>query len=97
MDLERLHSILEGDGNNWDKLACGSFLFCVYAGARWSDFTHGERITLDRFSHGRIAYAEMDVTIHKTIQIPEPGCTADWRSWRRLGECLVTMHDHIEH
>lgn len=33
VDLERLHSIHEGDGNNWDKLACGSFLFCVYARA----------------------------------------------------------------
>lgn len=51
----------------WDRLISGAFLFCVYARARWSDFIHGGKVTLDKFSDGRVAYIEMDVTIHKTM------------------------------
>ena len=102
-DLERLHSILESDGNVWDKLACGSFLFCVYSRARCSDFIHGERITLDRFSDGRVAYAEMDVTVHKTmfssarrfrfLNLAAPGIGVAGGDW--IGawlQCMLTLN-----
>ena len=101
-DLERLHSILESDANAWDKLACGSFLFCVYSRARWSDFIHGERVTLDRYSDGRVAYAEMEVTIHKTmfssarrfrfLNLAAPGVGVSGGDW--IGawlQCMLTL------
>lgn len=101
-DLERLHSILESDANTWDKLACGSFLFCVYSRARWSDFIHGERITLDRFTDGRVAYAEMDITVHKTmfssarrfrfLNLAAPGIGVSGGDW--IGawlKCMLTL------
>ena len=40
---------------------------CRAARARWSDFIHGGKITLDHFSDGSIAYVEMDVAVHKTM------------------------------
>ena len=102
-DLERLHSVLESDGHIWDKLACGAFLFCVYSRARWSDFIHGERITLDRFSDGRIAYAEMDVTIHKTmfssarrfrfLNLAAPGVGVHGGDWIEAWvQCMITLN-----
>ena len=102
-DLERLHSVLESDGHIWDKLACGAFLFCVYSRARWSDFIHGEMITLDRFSDGRIAYAEMDVTIHKTmlasarrfrfLNLAAPGVGVHGGDWIEAWiQCMMTLN-----
>ena len=42
-------------------------LFCVYSRARWSDFCHGDAIRLDFADDGSIAYADMEVYIHKTM------------------------------
>ena len=66
-NLEQLHTTLEGKGDIWDRLISGAFIFCVYARARWSDFIHGGQVKLDKFSDGRVACVEMDVTIHKTM------------------------------
>ncbi len=66
-DLVLLHETLETSDDDWDRLMSGACLFCVYARARWSDFIHCGRITLDRFSDGSIAYVEMDVAVHKTM------------------------------
>lgn len=63
-DLERLHGVL-GSGDLWDRVfAC---LFCAYARARWSDFAHGNYLRFDYNSDNSVAYAEMEVTIHKAM------------------------------
>lgn len=66
-DLVALHEILEGAQDQWDKAMSGACLFCVYSRARWSDFIHGGKVELDRYSDGSIAYIEMLVGIHKTM------------------------------
>ena len=102
-NLERLHSILEGSGDAWDKLASGAFLFCVYSRARWSDFIHGGEVKLDRFSDGRISYGDMDVTIHKTmhaasrrfrfLNLTAPGVGVHGNDWVGAWmQCMVTLN-----
>ena len=66
-DLVLLHETLETSDDDWNRLMSGACLFCVYARARWSDFIHGGKITLDHYSDGSIAYVEMDVAVHKTM------------------------------
>ncbi len=67
-DLVLLHDeTLETSDDDWNRLMSGACLFCVYARARWSDFMHSGKMTLDRFSDGSIAYVEMDVAVHKTM------------------------------
>ena len=66
-DLVLLHETLETSDDDWNRLMSGACLFCVYARARWSDFIHGGKITLDHYSDGSIAYVEMDVSVHKTM------------------------------
>ena len=47
----------------------GAALFCLYARARWSDFIHGNCIRLDVLdSTGKVAYADVEVQIHKTMK-----------------------------
>ena len=102
-NLERLHAILEGSGDAWDKLASGAFLFCVYSRARWSDFIHGGQVKLDRFSDGRISYVEMDATIHKTmhaasrrfrfLNLTAPGVGVHGNDWVGAWmQCMVTLN-----
>ena len=66
-DLVLLHETLKTSDDDWNRLMSGACLFCVYARARWSDFIHGGKITLDHYSDGSIAYVEMDVSVHKTM------------------------------
>ena len=66
-DLVLLHETLETSDDDWNRLMSGACLFCVYARARWSDFIHSGKMSLDRFSDGSIAYVEMDVAVHKTM------------------------------
>ena len=66
-DLVLLHETLETSDDDWNRLMSGACLFCVYARARWSDFIHNGKMSLDRFSDGSIAYVEMDVAVHKTM------------------------------
>ena len=100
--LEQLHTILERKGDIWDRLISGAFLFCVYARARWSDFIHGGKVTLDKFSDGRVAYIEMDVTIHKTmfaaarrfrfLNLAAPGVGVHGNDWVGAWlHCMVTL------
>ena len=102
-NLERLHAILEGTGDAWDKLASGAFLFCVYSRARWSDFIHGSQVKLDRFSDGRISYVEMDIAIHKTmhaaarrfrfLNLTAPGVGVHGSDWVGAWmQCMVTLN-----
>ena len=67
MILVVLHETLESSDDDWNRLMSGACLFCVYAKARWSDFIHSGKMSLDRLSDGTIAYVEMDVAIHKTM------------------------------
>ena len=66
-DLVVLHETLESSEDDWNRLMSGACLFCVYARARWSDFIHSGKMTLDRYSDGSIAYVEMDVAVHNTM------------------------------
>lgn len=66
-DIETLHSIL-ANANAWDSAFAGACLFCIYSRARWSDFCHGHSLRLDKNADGTIAYADMEVYIHKTMR-----------------------------
>ena len=67
-DVWHLHMCL-CNGGTWDRVFCGAALFCIYARARWSDFTHGSCIRLDLVeTTGKVAYADMEVQIHKTMR-----------------------------
>ena len=66
-DLVKLHDVLESSGEVWDRMMAGAALFCTYARARWSDFVHCGKLTLDKFENGSIAYIDADVEIHKTM------------------------------
>lgn len=66
-DIEMLHSILT-NAASWDSAFAGACLFCVYSRARWSDFCHGQCLRLDKNADGTIAYADMEVYIHKTMR-----------------------------
>ena len=65
-DVCLLHEI-QDSGQVWDRAFAGACLFCIYARARWSDFCHGDTLRLDFSADGRIAYADMEVYIHKTM------------------------------
>ena len=65
-DVCLLHEVLDS-GQVWDRAFAGACLFCIYARARWSDFCHGDTLRLDFSADGRIAYADMEVYIHKTM------------------------------
>lgn len=41
--------------------------FLIYSRARWSDFIHGNGLRLDYNLDGTVAYADMEVRIHKTM------------------------------
>ena len=43
-ELERLHHVLEHDGDLWNRMFSGTVLFMVYARARWSDAQHAVKI-----------------------------------------------------
>ena len=66
-EVQMLHDALESSQDIWDRVAAGAFLFCIYSRARWSDFIHGHSIELDTLEDGDIAYAEMHVSVHKTM------------------------------
>eukprot|EP00435_Cladocopium_sp_Y103_P033307 s2858_g8.t1 len=66
-DVECLHWHLE-HGELWNKVFSGAALFCIYSRARWSDFIHGNCIRLDANLDGTVAYADMEVQIHKTMR-----------------------------
>ncbi|CAL1150630.1 unnamed protein product [Cladocopium goreaui] len=67
-DIWQLHLCLD-TGDAWDRVFSGAALFCIYARARWSDFIHGNCIRLDVLdSTGQVAYADMEVQIHKTMK-----------------------------
>jgi hypothetical protein len=67
-DIWHLHTCLD-NGDAWDKVFSGAALFCIYARARWSDFIHGNCIRVDVLeSSGKVAYVDMEVQIHKTMQ-----------------------------
>ena len=67
-DIWHLHTCLD-NGDAWDRVFSGAALFCIYARARWSDFIHGNCIRVDVLeSSGKVAYVDMEVQIHKTMQ-----------------------------
>ena len=67
-DIWQLHLCLD-TGDAWDRVFSGAALFCIYARARWSDFIHGNCVRLDVLdSTGQVAYADMEVQIHKTMK-----------------------------
>ena len=74
----------------------------MYARARWSDFIHGGKVKLDKFSDGRVAYIEMGVTIHKTmfaaarrfrfLNLAAPGVGVHGNDWVGAWlQCMVTL------
>ena len=66
-EVQMLHDALESSQDIWERVAAGAFLFCIDSRARWSDFIHGHSIELDTLEDGDIAYAEMHVSVHKTM------------------------------
>eukprot|EP00435_Cladocopium_sp_Y103_P076319 s49_g90.t1 len=66
-ELEKLHSILAGSADRWDKLFAGMTLFVIYARARWSDAQHSANLVFDRHN-GRIHYAEAVTGLHKSVR-----------------------------
>ena len=67
-DIWHLHTCLD-NGDAWDRVFSGAALFCIYARARWSDFIHGNCIRVDVLeSSGKVAYVDMEVQTHKTMQ-----------------------------
>lgn len=86
-----------------NRVFCGAALFCIYSRARWSDFVHGSCIRLDVLeTDGRVAYADMEVQIHKTMRASSKRfkfldlvasgqgiCGSDWiKQWIHALSCI---------
>ena len=67
LELQKLHRILEGGDDVWDRMFSGTVLFMVYARARWSDAQHSVKLSFDRFE-GTIHFVEVLTGHHKTMR-----------------------------
>lgn len=101
-DVQKLHECLQS-GDTWNRVFCGAALFCIFSRARWSDFVHGSCIRLDVLeTDGRVAYADMEVQIHKTMRASSKRfkfldlvasgqgiCGGDWiKQWIHALSCI---------
>ena len=66
-ELERLHDVALDDPDVWNRLFAGSCLMAVYCRARWSDLMHGFEVYLDMDESGNLAFIEISVGVHKTM------------------------------
>ena len=66
-ELVRLHEILAGDREPWNRLMAGALLFATYARARWEDLSHADVLIIDRGENGEAAFIEAGVGVHKTM------------------------------
>ena len=66
-ELQRLHHILNNDGDVWDRIFSGAVLFCTYARARWGDLMRASEVIADFDKSGKLCYLEARVGQHKTM------------------------------
>ena len=51
----------------WDRLFASTCLLAVYTRARWADLMHGYEIFFDEDEEGNLAFVEVSVDVHKTM------------------------------
>ena len=66
--LKIFHTVLRESEEIWNRVMAGMVLFCVYAGARWSDAQHTEELIEDRDSEQLIQFLEAKTAVHKTAR-----------------------------
>lgn len=60
--LQHLHSVLESDANDVDRVGAGCMLVCIYARARWSDLRYVHHVEVESRPNGCLV---MYTTEHK--------------------------------
>ena len=74
--------LIDGTDNHEDRYACGCFLFCIYARARWGDLVIVADFVNDTVSSGGQSYGYLEFdSLSQTATDPQqaPSCCTDLR------------------